>query len=102
MSDVAKLTCPHCKGPLARFALPEAGFDHEYDYACFNDDCPYYVRGWEWMFEQFGVKTSYRYRVDSQSGLASPIPVWSPTALRCRILQRSDEAPAAAGERSGS
>lgn len=50
------------------------------------------------MFEQFGVKTSYRYRVDSQSGLASPIPVWSPTALRCRIL----DAPEAAGERSGS
>lgn len=98
MSDVSKTTCPHCKATLARFALPEAGFDHEYDYACFNDDCPYYVRGWTWMFEQFGVKTSYRYRVDSQSGLASPIPVWSPTALRCRIL----DAPEAAGERSGS
>jgi hypothetical protein len=50
------------------------------------------------MFEQFGVKTSYRYRVDSQSGLASPIPVWSADALRCRIL----DAPPVAGERSGS
>jgi len=98
MSDVSKSSCPHCGGPLARFELPEAGFDHEFDLACFNDDCPYYVRGWTWMLEQFGVKTSYRYRVDSLTGLASPIPVWSPTALRCRII----DAPHADGERSGS
>jgi hypothetical protein len=51
------------------------------------------------MLEQFGVKTSYRYRVDSQSGIASPIPVWSSTALRCRIIQ---DQPAVASERSGS
>ena len=28
------------------------------------DDCPYYLRGWEWMERQYGVKSSYRYRFD--------------------------------------
>ena len=92
MFDLSKTNCPHCGALLARFALPDAGFDHAYDLACFNDECSYYVRGWTWMSEHFGVNTSYRYRVDSQSGQASPIPVWSSTALRCRIL--SEDAPA--------
>lgn len=100
MSDVSGTNCPHCGALLARFALPDAGFDHAYDLACFNDDCLYYVRGWAWMLEQFGVNTSYRYRVDSQSGQASPIPVWSPTALRCRILPEDGSAGAEPKEHS--
>jgi hypothetical protein len=68
------------------FELPEALFDHEYDLACFNDECPYYVRGWTWMEQHFGVKTSYRYRVDARTGHPSPLAVWSPTALRSSIL----------------
>jgi hypothetical protein len=38
------------------------------------------------MEQQFGVRTSYRYRIDTRSGKASPLPVWSPTALRSSIL----------------
>ncbi len=98
MSDASGTTCPHCGAPLARFELPEAGFDHSFDLACFNDDCPYYVRGWTWMEEQFGVRSSYRYRIDAQNGRASPLAVWSSTALRSRILE--EDAPASAGERS--
>ncbi len=92
MSDASRTICPHCGTTLERFELPDAGFDHPYDLACFNDECSYYVRGWTWMSEHFGVNTSYRYRVDSQSGQASPIPVWSPTALRCRILPEDSAA----------
>ncbi len=93
MADAIRTTCPHCGAPLTRFKLPEIGsWDHSYDLACFNDDCPYYVRGWTWMLEQFGVNTSYRYRVDGLSGLASPIAVWSPTALRALILPEDEPA----------
>jgi hypothetical protein len=79
--------CPHCGETLKPFLLPEqGGWDTEFHVACFNDECPYYVRGWTWMEEHYGVKSSYRYRVDPASGEASPIAVWSPTALHSRIL----------------
>jgi hypothetical protein len=55
-------------------------------FACFNDDCPYYQRGWRHMEEHYAAKASYRFRVDPTTGAASPLPVWSPTALRDRIL----------------
>jgi hypothetical protein len=87
MLDTSSSTCPHCGAALVALELPEAGaWDHPHHLACFNDDCSYYVRGWTWMSERFGVRSSYRYRVDPQSGLASPIAVWSPTALRSRIV----------------
>jgi hypothetical protein len=75
-------------------------FDHEYDLACFNDSCPYYVRGWTWMEHEYGVRSSYRYRVDPRSGHASPLAVWSAAALRSSILP--DEAPAEAGRKEPS
>ena len=95
MTEPKRTICPHCGAPLARLELPEAVFDHPYDFACFNDECPYYVRGWKWMEQQFGVTSSYRYRIDGQSGFPSPIAVWSPTALRSSIVP--DDAARAAG-----
>jgi hypothetical protein len=47
------------------------------------------------MEQQFGVKSSYRYRVDGRNGFASPIVVWSPTALRNCVVESA--APAAPG-----
>ncbi len=99
MADEERAACPHCGARLVRFALPDALFDHEYDSACFNDACPYYERGWVWMEQQFGVKSSYRYRIDSRTGQASPLAVWSPTAMRSSILP-DDEEPTGP-ERSG-
>jgi hypothetical protein len=80
-------TCPHCDAALEPFKLPdEGGWDSDFHVACFNDECPYYVKGWQWMQERYGVKSSYRYRLDPATGKASPIAVWSPTALRDRIM----------------
>jgi hypothetical protein len=97
MAHANGTTCPHCHAALAPFALPDTLYDHEYDLACFNDECPYYVRGWAWMEQQFGVRSSYRYRIDSRTGRPSPLAVWSPTAIRSSILP--GEAPAGEGER---
>jgi hypothetical protein len=84
---MTKPLCPHCGHPLVPFSLPEAsGWDAPFHVACFNDDCPYFRRGWEWMESHFGVKASYRYRLDPARGKASPLPVWSAEALRDRIL----------------
>jgi hypothetical protein len=80
-------TCPHCNGLLQPFTLPEqGGWDTQFHVACFNDECPYYSRGWDWMQERYGVRSSYRYRIDPKSGQASPLAVWSPQALRDRII----------------
>jgi hypothetical protein len=78
MSDASKTTCPHCATPLTPLGLPEALFAHAHDLACFNDDCPYYVRGFAWMEQQYGVKASYRYRIDWESGQASPLVARGP------------------------
>ncbi len=81
-------SCPHCSEPLTPFSLPDdGGWDGTFQFACFNDECPYFVHGWVWMEEHYGVKSSYRYRLSPASGQASPIPVWSRHALRDRIIE---------------
>ncbi len=96
MPEASRTTCPHCGARLEPFALPDT-FDHEYDLACFNDACPYYVRGWTWMEQQYGVRSSYRYRVDGQNGLSSPLAVWSSKAIRSSIID--DGAASRAGSK---
>jgi hypothetical protein len=86
MPGASRTTCPHCRAPLSRLDLGEVSSDHGFDLVCFNDDCPYYARGWIWMEQQYGVRASYRCRIDVQNGHESPIPVWSPSALRDLIL----------------
>lgn len=88
-------TCPHCGATLSRLGLDELTFGHPYDLVCFDDECPYFLRGWMWMEQQYGVRASYRYRVDAASGSESPIPVWSFEALRDGILP--GDATSAAG-----
>lgn len=91
--------CPHCGAALLRFTLPEAGgWDEDFHWACFNDDCDYFRRGWIWMFDHYGVKASYRYRIDPTSGKASPLAVWSKTAIRDRIIEDDAALPDAPGD----
>ncbi len=92
MSAASRPSCPHCHAPLSRIALDETlVLGRPYDLACFNDECPYYERGWSWMEQQFGVKVSYRYRIDPNNGYASPLAVWSREALRDGILDDASE-----------
>jgi hypothetical protein len=84
--------CPHCGGGLSAFTIPDGtAYDEPYHLACFNDDCSYFKEGWEWMFEQYEVKTSYRYRLNPRTRTASPLPVWSPSAIRDFIIDLPDD-----------
>ena len=73
--------CPHCNAQLKKWRVPPgATWDDEYFLACFDNDCSYYKRGWDWMMEQYSQKASYRYAVNPTTGASLPLPVWSDTA----------------------
>jgi hypothetical protein len=90
MSASEKPRCPHCDQPMSRWRTPEfSSWEADWQWVCFNDDCPYYVGGWQWMAQNYNVTASYRHRYDPVTGEKGPLPVWSPTAMRRDIL--SDE-----------
>jgi len=90
MPDIP-LTCPHCGTRLSKWRAPEeAKWTEEFFLVCFNDDCRYYKEGWDWMRSQFNQAASYRYMVNPSTGVPSPLPVWSDTALRERIVEEAE------------
>jgi hypothetical protein len=82
-----QVLCPHCQEPMLRWANPPlSNWSGEFQFVCFNDECPYFVHGWSWMVSQFHVKASYRWRFDPENGETGPLPVWSKDALKINIL----------------
>ena len=89
MSD-EQATCPHCGDELNQWEVPEgASWNDEFFLVCFNNDCPYYVRGWKWMKEQYNQKGSYRYALNPNTGGSLMIPVWDEEATRQMIVDDS-------------
>ena len=81
--------CPHCGQPMKKWLVPLAStWPNEFFYVCFNDRCPYYVHGWQHMWQQQAVKASYRCRNDPDTGRFAPLPVWSSDALKDAIIDQ--------------
>ena len=80
--------CPHCDSELLSWETPyESSWGGAIRLVCFNDECPYFVRGWELMMERQAVCCSYRHSIDPETGASSPVPVWSKEALKDGIVQ---------------
>jgi len=82
-----KTTCPHCEAQMLKWQVPpDSTWINEYFWVCFNDECPYYVRGWNIMSEKYQQNASYRHSLNPDTGTTSPIPVWSASALKSGII----------------
>ena len=89
MSEQAAV-CPHCGETLTKWMVPDgASWDDEFFFVCFNNECPYYVRGWKWMKEQYNQEASYRYALNPNTGGSLMIPVWDEEATRQMIVDDS-------------
>ncbi len=81
-------TCSHCGTKMTKWQSPEeSNWGGDIKYVCFSDECPYYVRGWNWMKEQYGVTSSYRSSINPKTGNISPLPVASPDHMKPGIVE---------------
>ena len=87
-----KTVCPYCGEQLKKWLVPDgSSWNDEHFFVCFNDDCSYYVNGWEWMKEQYAQRASYRYAYNPGQDARLMIPVWSANATRGMIVDDEEE-----------
>ncbi len=85
--------CPYCGGGLNKWEVPHSPFeidcwyDTDFLYICFNDECPYFKRGWEWMWTSLRRNVSYRYMYHPITGKSGPMPVPTYFALKDGIIE---------------
>ena len=73
-----KTICPHCGEKMSKWRTPgESTWGETHWYVCFNDECAYFVRGWDHMLKTMNVKCSYRHRYDPSNNTSGPMPVYS-------------------------
>ena len=87
------LECPYCGQKMKKWAVPQTPFttwENEYMYVCFNDACPYFVRGWDTMNKQGNRGFSYRCMFDPIREKCHPIPVPTVNALKEGIVEQID------------
>ena len=85
------LQCPYCREKMLKWEVPTNPFaytwDNDFMYICFNDVCPYYVRGWDFMYQEGNRGVSYRLMYNPEKDCCSPIPVHTPNSLREGIIE---------------
>lgn len=84
------LECPYCGVRMKKWAVPVNPFtewDREFMYVCFNDECPFLVRGWGVLSAQGNRGFSYRVLFDPVCSAFLTIPVPGTRALREGIVE---------------
>jgi SAM-dependent methyltransferase len=85
------LRCPHCDEKLSKWEVPDNPFcqtwDNDFMYICFNDGCPYFVRGWDRMYRDTNQSMSYRLMYNPEKDTCMPMPVPTRNALKDGIVE---------------
>lgn len=83
------MECPYCQQKLSKWEVPDdpcIDWPNDYLFLCFNDFCPFVVRGWRHMWNQGIVGTSYRYLFNPLKGTSTTVPIRGLTDLRPGIV----------------
>ncbi|MFC1849920.1 ogr/Delta-like zinc finger family protein [candidate division CSSED10-310 bacterium] len=87
MNNGQDYTCPHCQQQMNKWRVPiHSTWNAEFFFVCFNDDCPYFRKGWDVIERSVKAHASYRYYIDPINNNAGPLPVWSDTALKDDVI----------------
>jgi hypothetical protein len=87
MSEQEIPKCRHCGVEMKKWRTPQLStWSGQFQWVCFNDECPYYVRGWDHMLKTQNVKASYRHKLDPETGATGPLPCWSAGAHKDQII----------------
>jgi len=82
------IKCKYCGGELSKVAMsPMSDWNVEYMWICMNDECDYYTKGWDWMWNRFKVMVSYRYYYNPFHKTDGPFPVTKSSDLKDSIIQ---------------
>jgi hypothetical protein len=96
-SEIARTRrCPYCSEPLRRWAVPQTPFteyDVEFLRVCFNDRCPFVVRGFDTMARQGNLGFSHRFMYVQERDLCGSLPVPGLHALRDSIVNEDAIVP---------
>ncbi len=87
--DQERPTCPHCGKPMNKWVPPDTSslsWGTPFIYICFNDDCPYFVKSWDWMRIHYNRSVAYRHAYNPATGKTLPIWFPSPSAGKDRII----------------
>ena len=75
---------------MNKWAVPDSPFgqtwDNDFMYICFNDGCPYFVRGYSVVSSTVGRNSSYRFMYNPEKDCCLPIPAPTPKALKEGII----------------
>ncbi len=90
MSEIGETgCCPYCGEPLKEWAItenPHTTWTNNL-MVCVNDACPYVVRGWDVMFRQGNLGTSYRLTYNPENGRAIPVPVPNLNVIKNELVE---------------
>ena len=93
--DVGKtMECPHCQQRLSKWEVPDdpcIDWPNDHLYLCFNDSCPFVVRGWRHMWNQGIAGVSYRFLFNPATGACNTVPIRSLVDLRPGIVEEAVE-----------